>query len=106
MQIDFPQIYHSWIDWIVKTTNLSDSVLHVHAGLFIFIVTRAVSQRSLGSAFPILIVFVAETINELLDWMHFGSIRLSDTIKDVFCTTFWPITVIVAIRLRPVHKNI
>ncbi len=99
--LDFPAIYHRWIDWIGDGTGLPDTVLHIHAGMAILLVARVLTRRSLGTFVPLSIVALAEAANEVLDRLNFGSWRLPDTMSDVAHTLFWPLVICLAVRVRP-----
>ncbi|WP_338057642.1 hypothetical protein [Sphingomonas beigongshangi] len=96
-----PAIYHRFIDWIGDGTGLPDTILHLHAGLAVLMVARIVTRRSLGSFVPLSFVVLAETFNEVMDRMHYGSWRWADTTSDVVNTLFWPTVICLGIRLRP-----
>lgn len=99
--MDLPTLYHGFIEWIGDGTGLADSLLHIHAGMAILLLTRLVSGRSLGSFVPLSVVALAEFANEVLDRLHYGSWRWPDTLSDVANTLFWPIVICLAVRLRP-----
>ena len=93
-----------WTDftvWVGDGTGLPDTILHVHAGMAVLLVARLVTGRSLGTLIPLSVVVAAEGANELLDRIHYGSWRWSDTLGDVANTLFWPIVICLAVRLRP-----
>ncbi|SEM42947.1 hypothetical protein SAMN05192583_0174 [Sphingomonas gellani] len=98
--MDIPALYHSFITWIGDGTGLPDSILHIHAGLAVLLVTRILTRRSLGSFIPFALVVVAEGANELLDYLHYGW-RPADTYSDIANTLFWPLVISVAVRMRP-----
>lgn len=99
--MNIPTLYHRFIDWIGDGTGMADSMLHIHAGMAILLLTRLVTGRSLGSFVPLSVVAAAEFANELLDRLHFGSWRWADTLSDVANTLFWPTVICLAVRLRP-----
>ena len=96
-----PATYHHFIDWIGDGTGLPDTILHIHAGLAVLMVARLVTRRSLGSFVPWSVVVLAETFNEVMDRLHFGSWRWSDTALDIANTLFWPTVICLGIRMRP-----
>lgn len=95
-----PAAYHELVIWIGDGTGLPDAILHIHAGLAILMVVRLVSRRSLGSFIPFGVVVVAELLNELLDYLHYG-MRWDDTLADIANTLFWPLVISLGVRLRP-----
>lgn len=103
--MDLPNLYVWFIKWVGDGTGLPDTILHIHAGMIILILARAISARSLGSLFPISCVVAAELLNEIMDRLHYGSWRWPDTIGDVVNTLFWPAVICIAVRLRPLLER-
>ncbi len=101
--MNIPALYHQFIDWIGDGTGMADSLLHVHAGMAILLLTRLVTKRSLATPWPLLVVCTAELANEALDRLHFGSWRWADTLGDVANTIFWPTVLCLGLRLRRAH---
>lgn len=98
--MDVAAAYGRIIQWIGDGTGASDALLHVHAGLAIFLIARLITGRSLATPIPFAVVCIAELINEVLDRMHHGSWRWWDTSFDVVNTLFWPFVLMVGLRLR------
>jgi len=71
-------------------TGMSDKLLHVHAGMAIFLMSAVVLGRPLSDPVPLLVVFVAEIANEVRDRILNGSWPWRDTLGDVASTLFWP----------------
>ena len=99
--MNLPQTYHRIIDWIGDGTGLSDTILHIHAGMVILLLARMITRRSLGTLIPLSCVALAELGNEVMDRLNFGSWRWPDTTSDVINTLFWPLVICLAVRLRP-----
>lgn len=97
--------YHRLIAWIGDGTGLSDTLLHIHAGLAILMLARLVTRQSLGTFIPLSIVVIAEGANEILDRLHFHDWRWADTGSDIVNTLFWPCVICVGIRLRPMIRR-
>jgi len=102
---DAPAFYARFILWLGDGTGLSDTVLHIHAGMAVLMLARIVTRRSLGSLVPLSVVVVAELFNEVMDRLHYGSWRWSDTLGDIANTLFWPLAICLAIRLRPMIER-
>lgn len=100
----FVQIYHGWILWIGDGTGLPDSILHIHAGLAVLMIARIATGRSLGTLIPFAFVVAAELGNELLDYLAYGW-RAADTFADLANTWFWPLTVSLGVRWRPMIRR-
>jgi len=96
----FPTLYERVIVWIGDGTGASDTLLHVHAGLAILFLARIVTRRSLATPVPFLIVCAAELANELMDYLSYGDWRWHDTSFDVVNTLFWPLMLMIGLRLR------
>jgi hypothetical protein len=97
---NLPEYYNRIILWVSNSTGLSDALLHVHAGLFILILSRLTIRQSYGTFFPFAFVALAETANELLDYMAYGW-RPMDTYQDIANTLFWPFLISLVARLQP-----
>lgn len=98
--IDIPGHYARLINAIGDGTGWVDSLLHVHAGMAVLFLARIVTKRSLSTPVPLVCVAVAEAANEVLDRLHYGSWRWSDTMSDVGHTLFWPTVLFIGLRLR------
>ena len=98
--MDIPGLYHELILWIGDGTGLPDTILHLHAGLAVLLLTRAITGRSLATFIPFAAVVLAEGANELLDYLHYG-IRWADTLSDIGNTLFWPLVISLSVRMRP-----
>ena len=98
--MDIPSLYAKFIGAIGDGTGMADSLLHVHAGMVILLLARLATRRSLSTPWPLLVVCAAEFANELLDRLHYGSWRWSDTLGDVANTLFWPTMLCLGLRWR------
>src|SRR3954470_19057126 len=98
--MSFPTLYQELINAIGDGTGASDSLLHVHAGLAVLFVARLITRRSLATAVPFLVVAAAETANEIMDRLTYGSWRAADTGLDVLNTLFWPFVLMIGLRWR------
>lgn len=98
--MDIPQLYSRIILAIGDGTGASDALLHVHAGMAVLFLARLATRRSIATWVPFSIVCLAELANEVLDWLHFGSVRYPDTLYDVVNTLFWPFMLMIGLRLR------
>ena len=97
-----PQLYQRLILSIGDGTGASDSLLHVHAGMALLIIARLISRRSLATPFPFLCVCAAEVANEVLDRLSYGSWRWPDTTMDAANTLFWPLVLMLGLKVRRV----
>lgn len=102
--MNIPALYSQLIIAIGLRSGMDDSLLHLHAGMAILLATRIITRRSLASPVPLLVVLAAEIGNEVLDRLHFGSWRWTDTIGDFIDTLLWPTLLFIGLRLRPVAQ--
>lgn len=93
--------YHALVVWVVQVTYLPNSLLHVHAGMAIFVAASLVTRRPRGGVVPFAVVCVAELVNEVMDRFHAGSWQWADTSVDVLNTLFWPF---VLVLIAPVGR--
>ena len=83
-----------------EETGATDTLLHVHAGMAILFVARVISRRSLATWVPFSAVLLAALANEVLDRFNNGAWLLPDSILDVINTIFWPLMLMVGLRIR------
>ncbi|MEP9402499.1 hypothetical protein [Sphingomonas sp. VNH70] len=98
--MDIPALYAELIGEIGDGTGMADSLLHVHAGMAVLLLTRVITGRRLSTPIPLLVVALAELGNEVLDRMHYGSWRWPDTSMDIVNTLFWPLMLYVGLNIR------
>lgn len=82
--------YNHFINWIANATGASDGLLHLHAGMAVFLAARLITGRTLASTIPFLVVCCAELLNEFMDRIHNGAWLWNDTAFDVVNTLIWP----------------
>jgi hypothetical protein len=97
--MDLPALYAQIIKAIGDGTGVADTLLHVHAGMAILILTRVVTRRSLATPLPLTVVAAAEAANEIMDRLHYGSWRWDDTLSDIANTMFWPTVLFIGLRM-------
>src|SRR3546814_16990937 len=78
-------------------TGASDSLAHVHGGMFILFVARILTRRSLATWTPFLIVLAAALAKEGADRLAHAGWR-PDTEFDLLNTLFWQFVVMVGLR--------
>ena len=84
------QRYHDWAFRLEKWQG-SDTVLHICAGLGIWLVASIVMRRSMRDPWTLLPVIGAEGFNEACDYIVAQGWSLRDTIHDIAWTLFWPV---------------
>ena len=97
--MNIPALYAQLIKAIGDGTGVADTLLHVHAGMAILILTRVITRRSLATPLPLAVVAAAELGNEVLDRLHYGSWRWDDTLSDIANTLFWPTILFLGLRM-------
>lgn len=90
--------YHGLILDIGATTGLPDAMLHLHAGMLIFLATALVMRRGLDDILPLGIVIIAACGNEVLDRINLGNWNWPDTRMDLFHTIVWPLATLLVAR--------
>jgi len=98
--MNFAAAYERFIQWIGDGTGAPDSLLHVHAGMAVLLSARLITGRSLATPVPFAVVCAAELANEILDRINNGNWMWSDTSLDVVNTLFWPLVLMVGLRVR------
>ena len=82
--------------------GLSKDALHVHLGLFVFLLAMVLFRRSAASLVPWACVFALQVVNELIDTFHWhnGSLDFSvaDSMKDLVNTMLWPTVLLLLAR--------
>jgi hypothetical protein len=98
--MNFAEHYERFIHWIGDGTGAPDSLLHVHAGMAVLLAARLITGRSLATPVPFAVVCAAEFANEILDRINHGSWQWTDTSLDVVNTLFWPLVLMLGLRIR------
>lgn len=79
-------------------TGAEQELLHVHAGLLIFVLAALVLRKKFRSPIPLSLVVVFALLNELLDWFNGPSPNPLEPLWDVVNTVFWPCILFVLAR--------
>ena len=91
--MELARAYKQLIDQIVATAGPAP-LLHVHAGLAIYLLARLVLRERRGSLTALHVVFAAEMLNEALDWLAASpSWTIRDTLGDITLTMLWPVAI-------------
>lgn len=97
--------YERLISWIVSQCPSPDKFAHTYAGLSIWLLAAMIMRRKLSTPAPFLVVALAEGINEYVDRLAHGSWNWPDTLGDIAATLFWPLAIMLALRLRPAIRG-
>ena len=71
-------------------TGASQELLHVHAGLLIFVIAALVLRKKFRSPIPLALVAVFAVLNELVDWINGPPANALEPYWDFANTVFWP----------------
>lgn len=96
--MDLVSGYQEFVKSVVDATGWPDTILHIHAGLGIFLCAHLLFRRSRSLMFPLFVTLLMELGNETLDWLYYGSPRWSDTLPDILHTMFWPVMLTFVLR--------
>jgi hypothetical protein len=81
-----------------EITGASEDLLHIHAGLLIFVVTALVLRKKMRSPVPLALVFLFALLNEVIDVLAGGDYRALEPYVDFANTVFWPTILFLAAR--------
>lgn len=84
------QDYLAWKTRLSGDMGISEALLHVHAGLAIFVVAAVILRRKSRSWIPLAIVVAVALGNELIDYAYSSGWKVETSVKDVINTIFWP----------------
>ena len=88
--MDIAALYVAQANDIVEMLGISHATMHVHAGMAIYVSAKFMLRTRRASAYALLTVIHAELLNDLLDFLHYRSLRLDDTLSDIALTLLWP----------------
>ena len=92
--------YKNLIDAIVVWSG-SGALMHVHAGLAIYLLTQVVVRHRRSWIIGLNLVFACELANEVVEW--FAPVTywtLHDTLIDVLFTMMWPVAIAAVTQYR------
>ena len=75
---------------LVSATGSSENLLHVHAGLAVYVLAVLVLRWGLRSPLPLAMVAALSVGNELLDWLSARPQSPIEPLTDIVFTLFWP----------------
>jgi membrane protein YdbS with pleckstrin-like domain len=76
---------------IVNFTGMSRPMLHMHAGMAIYLLTQFLVRDRRASLVALALVAEIELGNELMNRLHKGYWDWGDTAADIALTLFWPV---------------
>ena len=94
--------YAEFIQWLKAYLAWGDPAVHMHAGMVVFVLARALTRRPFRTFVPFAWVTFATVAHEALDRYLKGGWFWPDTLSDAGHTMFWPLalTVMAAITAR------
>lgn len=84
--------------WLSDYTGASEDLLHVHAGLLIFVVSALVLKKKMRSPVPLALVIAFALLNEVIDHLAGGPQGALEPYVDFANTVFWPTILFLAAR--------
>jgi hypothetical protein len=94
-------LYSDGKRWLSDTFGASEDLLHIHAGLLIFVIAALLFRHRMRSRVPIALVYLFAVGNEIMD--IFGPSPNASRLEpwlDIFNTVFWPTILFVIARRR------
>ena len=82
--------YAQFTQSIVDLTSMSRPMLHIHAGMAIYLVTQFALRDRRGSLIALVAVLQLELFNEIMNRLDKGAWHWADTSADIALTIFWP----------------
>lgn len=88
--MDLITSYYELTEAVKAFTGLSNPVLHIHAGMGIYLLSQFLLGSRRASWMALSIVLEVELFNEVMNYLYHGSWRWADTSQDIVVTMFWP----------------
>ena len=88
--MDLISNYHDLTEWVKAFTGMPAELLHVHAGMALYTVSQFFLGSRRASWVALSIVFKVELMNEVMNYLFYGSWRWNDTVADIGITLLWP----------------
>ena len=98
--MDIVNDYNHAINALVHLLHAPRSLLHVHAGMVIYLSCQLMLGTRRGSLVAVAVVLQIELAHELMNRLYHGGWRWPDTIHDIALTLFWPVLCYAVSRLR------
>jgi len=101
--MDLITTYNGAIDALVAVSDMPRPLLHVHAGMIIYLGCQLLLGTRRGSLLAVLITVQLALAHELMNRAFHGSWRWEDTSRDLVLTMFWPTMCYAVSRFRRWH---
>ena len=92
--------YLAWKAGLTVDTGLSESLLHLHAGLAIFVVTALLLKKRMRSPIPLAVVVTLAILNEVVDFLYGTKWSAAPSALDLVNTILWPAILFLLARRR------
>lgn len=104
--MDIVGAYQSLTEIIETVTGMSRPMLHVHAGMAIYLLAQLFLRNRRGSFLALVLVAEVALFNEVMNRLYYGSWRWDDTLRDLALTLFWPAGCFVVGKVRRWRWNL
>ena len=101
--MDLITTYNDAIDGLVAFTDMPRPLLHVHAGMIIYLGCQLLLGTRRGSLLAVLITVQLALVHEMMNRLFHGSWRWENTSEDLVLTMFWPTMCYAVSRFRRWH---
>jgi hypothetical protein len=88
--MELPAIYVALTETLLRTLSLSHEMAHLWGGVILYSIAFSVPLARRFVALPLVVVCVAEAVNERLQAAYYGSWRINDTVADLGWTLTIP----------------
>src|SRR5690349_19817230 len=92
--------YLAWKAALGDDTGMSENLLHLHAGLAIFVLTALLLRKRMRSWIPLTVVVTLALLNEFIDYWAGLRWDLASSAIDLLNTILWP-SVLFLLARRP-----
>ena len=89
--MDIVLFYAQLTQLVVDATGMTRPMLHLHAGMAIYLVFQIAMRERRASLWAVLAVAQVELFNEVMNRLAKGSWHWGDTLADIALTLFWPV---------------
>lgn len=97
--MDLAVLYHRCAEWLVSTTRTTPELLHVDAGLALWLASALLLRRPLSSLGPLAVLMLAAAGNELMDRLFWGRWERSTPV-DLLNGCGWPLILCIALNVQ------
>ena len=92
---------------LIHTLGAQEDLLHVHAGLLLFVASALLLRQRMRSPWPLAIVIFFALLNELLDYSSTRPWNGPLSALDVVNTIIWPLLLfLLARRAKPQQNSV